>query len=68
MKTTLYFLHKEIVFDRNAPKIAGYISSVKHIRCELIRCEGDEVIIKVKKTKWMPAGLIRVMKHDLIEK
>ena len=65
---TLYFMHKAIVFDKNASKLAGYTSSLKYIRCEIVRREGDEVFIKVKKTKWFPAGIIRVMKHDLIEK
>lgn len=68
MKVTLYYLHKAIVFDKLAPKRRGYTSTVKHIKCELVRREGDEVFIKVKKTKWFPAGIIRVMKHDLIEK
>ncbi len=61
-------MHKAIVFDKNAPKLAGYTSSIKYIRCEIVRFEGDEVLIKVKKTKWFPAGVIRAMKHDLIRK
>lgn len=63
----MFYLYKDIVFDKNAPKLAGYTSSMKKIRCEIVSREGDEVLVKVKKTKWRPAGIFRVMGYEVVE-
>ena len=59
------YKYQEVVFDRTA-KI-GYILKWHRINCDLVKKEGDEILVKLHKNKWLPAQIIRIMAYELEE-
>ena len=63
----MIYKYREIIFDPKAAKIGGYTVKQHNIRCNVVRKEGDEVLIKLRKNKWLPVQIIRVMGYEVKE-
>ena len=65
----MQYLYRDIKFDKDAPKLAGYTSKLRKLKCEIVgAADKDEVFIKVKKSKYFPCAMtIRVLRTEVID-
>ena len=63
------YLYHDIKFDKNVPKLAGYTSKLRKLKCEIVgAADKDEVFIRVKKSKHFPRAMtIRVLRTEVVD-